>query len=342
MNDKMIERVRALLERAGHAETPEGERAACLAKADELMHKYRIERAMLNFDHRDQAKEIISKKIPVESTNEYTHILNSIYFSILRHAGAQVKMTYDGLTAVGYEEDIQFGMLLFTDVHREFVSRMFPSWDGWRSFEENVQRIKDSGRSWMDIVKMAPERYGLNANSGSRLRSAYKREYTKQGWELPKQQTRTPEKYRDSFASSFEDRILDRLRHYQKTNDGVDVNDKVSLAVRTDQERIREAFYDLYPEMRPATDEQKAAWRAQWKAEEEAEKARRAALTEKQREAEDLKAAREAERSRRHWARQQSRRRVDLQGAAAGQSAADNVNLDRSGRNIGKTNKELA
>lgn len=342
MNDKMIQRVRSLLERAGHAETPEEERAACLAKADELMHKYRIERAMLNFDHRDQAKEIISKKIPNEYSNEYSSILNSIYFSILRHAGAQVKMGYDQLIAVGYEEDIQFGMLLYTDVHREFVSRMFPAWDGWRSFEENVQRIKDSGRSWMDIVKMAPERYNLNANSGSRLRSAYKREYAKQGWEMPKQQTRTPEKFRDSFASSFEDRILNRLRHYQKTNDGVDVNDKVSLAVRTDQERIREAFYDLYPEMRPATDEEKALWRKQWQAEEEAEQKRRAALTPKQREAEDLKAAREAERSRRHWARQQSRRRVDLQGAAAGESAADNVNLDRSGRNIGKTNKELA
>lgn len=343
MNENVIAKVQKLLERAGHSEANEAERDACLAKADELMNKYRIERAMLNFDHREQSKPIVNREVEIDPAADFADEIKSMMARIFRHAGCQVSMGWRKVTVVGYEEDIVFGSMLWADVHREFVDKMFPRWDAWRDFDSNVQRIKDSGRSWMQIVEMAPENAGLNANSGSRLRSAYKREYARLGLEATKEHTRSPQRYRQSFASAFETELASRLRHYDAQNsDASDIGDKAALAVRTDNDRIREAFYDLFPNHRPKTAEERAEQDRKWEEERKAEEARRAALTDRQREAEDLKADREAERNRRYWARYDQKNRRDALGSAAGKSAANGINLDRSGRNIGRTDKELA
>lgn len=342
--DKRITTIQNLLTRASHSETPEGERQSCISKADELMAKYRIDRAMLNFEHKDKARPIVSREVPMEF-EEYTGVLKSICFSVYIHAGCQVNSAWRMITVVGYDEDITFGTMLWSNIYMDFVSKMFPTWDEWRTFDSNVQRIKDSGRSWMEIVNLAPVEAGLSASSGSKLRNAYKAEYKRLGIEPAKAQTRTPAKFRNSFADSFDATIRDRLARLKYDSEGCNVTLGYEVALQTDEDRVKAAFYDMFPGHRPMTAEERAARsaesQARFAAADEAERLRREGMTQKQRDAEDARARRENAKLDRWYRAHAARNAYDDMGYAAGKNAADSVNLSR-GNTVGRNDRELA
>jgi hypothetical protein len=89
-NESAIRRIQGLLERASHPETPKPERESCQELADKLIHKYRVDRAMLNFKKKDQAKEILTREYEPVRARDYGFILNGMQRECYRHAGVQL------------------------------------------------------------------------------------------------------------------------------------------------------------------------------------------------------------------------------------------------------------
>lgn len=332
MEDRIIQKIQALLERAGHPETPEGERIACEDKADVLMTKYRIERAMLNFKRTDTVREITNREFEAVQ-GDFAGTLNYIMYSVFQHSGCRATQAWKKITVVGYEEDIFFGEMLWVNIHREFVTRMLPSWSTSRTFDHNVYLLKESGKSWMEIVYAENEALGvkstLTAKSGSRLRTAYKRWAERIGAEVPKEQPRNPKLWRESFAQSFEASIYRRLREMKAKRTGEEqATEGAAVALIKDEDRIKAEFYRLFPDRDPENIKKRDA---EYEA---AEAARRAALTDAERVAED----RQRERDRARWARQSASWKPsprDQRGWEAGHNAASSVDLANGENRVG-------
>lgn len=326
-NEGQLRRIQGLLERAGHAETPEHEREACTAKADALMAKYRIDRAMLNFKHADQAREVVSRTQP-RNRMDYAGLLNGMMTTIFSHSGCRTKIKWEEMTVVGYEEDIFFGEMLWINVQRDFVTKMFPKWESHRKFDENVFIIKNAGYSWPQVRDMGLEHEAgdgtgklTEQNAGSKLRTAYKREAKRHGITVAsgKQQPMNPKLYRDSFAESYYSRMLSRLAELARENDPGP--GEYAIALQTDADRVARYFYELFPDDHPD------AMAARNRIAAEEERKRRERLSEADRRRED----REYER----WTKKKPKiRYADQNGWSAGAKAADQVNLSRS-NNVG-------
>ena len=248
-NERITIKIQALLERAQHPATGDEERQACMEKADALMAKYRIDRAMLNFDRKDTIREIISREMD-RNRSEYSAYLNSMMFRVYEHCGCKVASGYGKYTAVGYEEDIFFGDMLWATIQLEFARKMMPTWEASRPFDQNVFLLKESGKSWMEIVHMAPASERLNKNSGGRLRGAYKRWADKIGYAVPKEQPRQPKLWRESFAESFRVRLSERLWELSQKSKQ-DVGEQGALAIIKDEDRVLQEFYRLFPNLDP-------------------------------------------------------------------------------------------
>lgn len=320
-NESAMRRIQALLERAGHPETPEHERDACQEKADKLMQQHRIERAMLNFTRKDVPKEIMSKDID-RASGEYSNQLRQMQYAILKHAGCQAAVNWEVMTAVGYEEDIFFAEMLWAQVRLDFTSKMFPRWETWRSFDANVYEIKSAGYSWVQVCSMGMEHNAKDVtgvltmkNGGSKLRTAFKREAKRRGVVvLPgKQQPMKPQLWRDSFASSYRNTLENRLWALAEKNRGPREH---ALALQTDADRVLAEFYRLFPKLHPdyiAEEARKAR---------EAHEAWLAGMTPKER--------REWERDQRAWEKIATKKRyADPNAWQKGHEAASNVNVSR-------------
>lgn len=317
-NEKMVNRIQSLLERAGHPGTPEHEREACFEKADQLMAKHRIERAMLNFDRKDKVREIISTAVQFPE-GEHAGVMTRILQSVFRHSGCKLAYSFREYTVVGYEEDIFYGEMLWSSIYMDFVRKMYPKWNDEVGFDENVYVIKTAGYSWpqvreMGLAKRAMDRNGpLTAeNAGSKLRTAFKRHAKSIGQEvLPgKQQPMTPQLWRDSFAEAFAVRIDQRVYALSEKHapDG-----QGAIAIIRDEDRVLQEFYRLFPHLDPEVQKKKEA-------------ERRAALTKEERDAEDAY----WEKMSRKKAPRMKTRKANMAGWNAGHRAADSVNLNSS------------
>lgn len=332
--DRFLRRVQALLDLAGHPNTPEDERANALAKADAIMFERRIDDSMLRQSRTEKEKvgEIIQKDFDMGDHYEFLGEQKAMLSSVFGHFGCKIASNWKGVYVVGFERDIEMGEMMWLTIQRDFVTKLFPAWDKNLTVQENVYNIKSSGKSWMDIVHLAPEDAGLNKNSGGTLRSMYKREAAKRGVENV-EHSRTPAKYRATFSESFASRIQQRL--YQmglESKQGLkDRDESKSVALIKDEDLVAEEFYKLFEHLRPKSDaERKAAaeaWAKQREEERLAEEERRAKLTDRQRQMEDEKREREDERNRRRWAREDARSRPDVLGWRNGKDAADSVQL---------------
>lgn len=330
MTDRYINRVQKLLERASHPNTPGPERDECLRKAKIIMEEQRIDHAMLNFDRSDEdkRKDVDTREYLLENHFEYLGDQTEIMKTVFRTSGCKVRPSWNGVTAVGYRHDLDVAEMLWLNIQADYIQRMFPSWNTSLSVEENIFTLKSAGHSWMDIVKMSWEadpESKLNSNSGSYMRSCFNRQAAKRGI-VDYVHPRNPKKYRVSFSVSYSSRIVQRLREMERDSASARDESK-SLAIVKDEDFLAEEFFSLFPEMRPPSEEELAAWQAAADARRKAEEERRANMTQAQRDAEDAREERRAERERRRYERDQSRRRPDMLAWRNGHDAANQVNL---------------
>lgn len=324
-NERILDKITALLVKAGRDDTPEHERELCQQRADEMMTKYRIEMSMLSFTATDKEREVITHEVNSNVGTDFDGDLNSMMVAVFRHCGTQIARPLFGkFTAVGYESDLQYAEMMWASIYMHFISRMLPGWSPDRTFDHNVYLLKESGKSWMEIVHTAPAEEGLNANSGARLRGAYGR-WAEQIGAPTKAQPRNPKGWRESFVEGYSDRLRHRLWEMAvAAKETVAETPGAGLAIIKDSDRVDRAFWDMFPDYDPAVRQARSdAYAA-------AEAARLAARTPAEVRADE----REAERSQRAWERhtqtkayREGGRKVDYAGRSAGRSAANEVSL---------------
>ncbi len=125
-------------------------------------------------------------------------------------------------------------------------------------------------------------------------------------------------------------------------NSSEGVSEKGAIALRSSSDRVDEAFYDAFPNLRPMSKEDRARKDAEResriRAEQEAEQAKYDAMTDKQKAAYDAKKLREHERSVREYDAYQARHRPDPSGWANGHRAAQSADLTGGSHRVKKTN----
>jgi hypothetical protein len=117
-NDRMLRKVRALLDLAENAAATEEERNTAMATATEMMAKYGIDQAMANA--RGQIREeIIARRIDIlnpygyEKASLAAYIGDALNCQVVSH---RFGTTYNGVTMIGYQNDVARTEMLYTSL----------------------------------------------------------------------------------------------------------------------------------------------------------------------------------------------------------------------------------
>lgn len=359
--DKVLEQVRHLIAKIEHPNTPEAEREMCRQRADALMFRHAIDEAQISAEEKEAAKSRpMTAVIPVSAYwDQYRDELMILMQALAETnrcvaiAGIDYDSKQRAATVVGFESDVRFVEIMYTSIHLQFVSRIDPKWDPKRSEGENVRFLKECGVRWIDIARMGE----FDWPDGGLLMRIYKRQCKADGVEP--MATQRHDAYRASFADGFFSRLRsrlyeDRARREEQVKDYEDEtgNTGTALVLVDRKEAVNAAVYELFPHLKPLTKEEREEMRVKRMAEQAAEAAAATAareamlakMTPKQRErflakeeADRIRAEAKAEREWRTYRRQQARheaRTWDGDGYAAGQSAANAVNLG-GGKGVG-------
>lgn len=296
----MLDRVARLIEQAEQfrRHNEEGSASAALARADAIMLKYAIDRSMAEAARKDPSERQtpISKKIPfVSEWSEFYEGLQLMICNIAKHCRVKVvtgpQLVEPIATLVGFPEDVEYCQMLWTSVYLQFVSKIDPKWDPELSAEENVKILKDAGRKWGRIAEDANAHgFPCTANDG-RLKAAYRRQCRIEGVE-PTAHTQRHVAYRASYAKAFSARIAARLREQRKAQEEtVAATPGSAVALRDRFADVLQAFYELFPHLRPRTAEEREKagreWREWWDGLSDKEKARYEKMRARQRQAQE-------------------------------------------------------
>jgi hypothetical protein len=257
--DDIMRKVQAMLDRADHPNTPEGEADVCRAKAEKWMAEYRIEESeliasgALNDEiHRPGSKHIVV--CPAESPymNDYWRIM----VTVAAHVGARVHYKFafkEGTleymlygVIVGYEADIRFAEALFTNARLLFGDRMEPKVNPNLSDEDNVYRLRSSGMERIKIAKVMG--YGDTGSATAKVTRLYKRACEARGEDpILTGRGMSVVVFREQYAKGFTTEFQSRCYRAHQAADST--GGALVLADRKD--RINDAFYELFPDLRP-------------------------------------------------------------------------------------------
>jgi hypothetical protein len=338
--EKILDKVRKMLNLADNPGATDEERAAFIEKADHLMVKYAIDAAMLEAEMTPE-----ERRRPVSETFEaYSSwtTWDTKFRTILVQLGkgCRIRAANTGywgtLSIVGFQEDISYFKMLWTTIYLDFLSKLDPKWNVNFGDDENIYNFVRSGKKWEYIAEICRD-HDINMPwpDGGRLKRAYHRHQKKIG-EPPRSHTGRHEAYRESFAEGFTMEICRRLSNLREEAEEQVKSSGAEIVLWRAQEDVDALFYELHPELSPEArrarlakyEEEAAAARA-------AEERRRAALTPRQRLAEDRKRERDREiqmrKDARYWNSAQrnveAARRYDPTGLRVGEAAARDVDL---------------
>jgi hypothetical protein len=256
---------------------------------------------------------------------DFFETYRSMLGDIARHCRVRVvTKAYRGeAVLVGFPEDVEYVQMLWTSAHLTFVSKIDPSWDSSRTVDENVKILKEAGRKWGYIAEQANTNgFECTANDG-RLKAAYRRQCKAEGVPATAH-TQRHAAYRAAFAQSFSYTIYSRLQRMRAANaETVASTPGSALALRDRMSDVNEMLYQLFPHLRPMSEEDREKAMAEL-LRQEAE--RLASMTPAQRAAHERAKARQDARYRAQWEREQAKVQ-DRAGSAAGSAAAATVDL---------------
>jgi hypothetical protein len=258
--ESMMRKIRAMLERADHPNTPAPEADTARRKAEAMMHKYRIEESMLAESEPEKGVVPVFREWPLYPVGAaYDTVYLSLISYIGSHVGIRIKCAYkimgedaDGFAvgsaqvvvqAVGYDVDLRYAEFLYQSARSVFVSHMEPKVDPNLSDEENVYRLRSAG---MERIKVA-EMMGW-VKGGAKVTRLYKAACEARGEEpVLTGKGNMMGAFRESYANHFKTEFWLRLN---RAKDGVDVT-AGALVLAGRKENVDEAFYNLFPEHRP-------------------------------------------------------------------------------------------
>lgn len=329
----MIARVERCIEQAKEFERfgEEGSAQAAYARADAIITKHRIDRALINMSEKDKTRrdKPIRVDISFDFATDFASDLSNVLASILSHCDCKgvIREWKNQITIVGFEPDIEYAQMLWASVVLAFASKINPTWDPERPADENIKVLKEAGRKWQYIADFANKNgFECTANDG-RLKAAYRRQCRLEGVE-PTAHTQRNAAYRAAYAESFCVGIRARLCEMKRSADDVAAQGEpgTAVALRNRSQDVFDLYYELFPHLRPMSDEERAKRRAEYEEEQARLAEMLAAMTPKQRAAHEARQRREDARNRAQWEREAARRQ-DAAGSKAGRNAARSVDL---------------
>lgn len=176
--EKILDRVAKLLERANHKNTDAPERDACLKKADSLMMQHQIDEAMLSARTAGRsapAEPIVAEAVFVNKEDEFYGVLAHVIsvFMGLCKVRVIVSESYDRdaegdliwsegglirkntLKICGFPDDVEYFRMLWTSAFLVFSSKLSPRWDNAHTLAWNIRVQKESGVKWGSIYDLA-------------------------------------------------------------------------------------------------------------------------------------------------------------------------------------------
>lgn len=278
--EKVLSRVRALLERANHPGTPETEADACRLKADEYMQEYAIEQAELDATRpaADRIKPEYSLIKIVEPGNPLWEQLTDLASRLALHC--RCRDVFYGMKSkgrlgidiglIGYAADIKYFEMLYTSLYLQLSANLEPKPNPFKSLAENVYILHEAGVKWRRMANLLNREWdemdtqadiaGRGAAwrkevrpskdqpgvlipwpDGHRLINLYRKHCREIGEEPHAIQS--PINYQRNFAESFRERVSMRLWEMDARNNGAGT----ALALRRDliNEKYEEMFKDI-------------------------------------------------------------------------------------------------
>jgi hypothetical protein len=252
--DDMMRKVEGLLAKADSTDSPQ-EADALRETAERIMVKYKIEqedlitRGDLRIDGLNvMFEEFNAYKWSSDYGTTYHHLLSFA----MHHCGVMGVWTgYDGdfrtITLIGYEADLRYAKALFMDARLHFADRMEPKYDASLSDEENVYRMRNAG---MERPRIA-EVMGWGRVKAQKVTTVYKRACAARGEDpLLVGKSTNVKDYRAAYATGFTNEFWKRLdlarNAIEKEIEGS------GLVLHGRKERIKEAMYQRWPELRPS------------------------------------------------------------------------------------------
>jgi hypothetical protein len=251
--DRMLGKIRKMLARADHPNTPEDEAKTSRRMAEEMMAKYRIDESMA-VQSGLHAIVPVSREMPVcPASSPYAREYLTIAAMILRHAGCRGAWSskfIDGdytavFTGYGYDSDLRFAEMLYQSARIAFAARMEPTRDPGLSDEDNVYNMRQAG---MERIKIA---HAMGWAKASRVTGLYVKACAARGEEPILIGKGTDNKtYREQYATGFTNELYMRLN---AARNGVNTGG-AELVLAGRKEAVDEAYYADNPWARPAAD----------------------------------------------------------------------------------------
>lgn len=253
--DDILRKVQALISRADHPNTPPAEAEAARAKAEMLMLKYRIEETQLGDAGKLQGFVPVWRTITLvdyrsEFRRHYQLMMQAIIehldirgLFLMTHTAGQYKLVAE---IVGYESDLRFAELLFTQCALAFSKRLEPVYDPELSDQLNAYLLRMAG---MEGRRIAMAIYGSDVrNLRPKVRAMFKKEALARG-ENPDVllgKGNSVKTFRTSYAEGFVSELYNRMwtMRTARSGDG-------TLVLKSRREAVDEAFYTKYPQYRP-------------------------------------------------------------------------------------------
>lgn len=226
--------------------------------AEGLMAKYRIDQADLMA--RDQFTDTpLSKAFVLLGDDRNTSFDSwnySLFLRIVEHCDcrgygeykwdAESRRTRLQATMVGFSGDVGYAELLWSSAHLAFITHVDPKPDPSLSEAENIYRLRKSGMPRKDVAALL---WGAWTHSNSaKVGRIFKEEARRRG-EDPEVMGKgfDNDMYREAYAREFVWTVTDRLRIARDAAEA----QAGALVISGRKERVDEAFYELFPSLRP-------------------------------------------------------------------------------------------
>ena len=250
--DDLLRKIQGLLAKA-EATQFEGEREVFMAKADELMMKYRIElwevqqRQSGRISERDPIIKDFDYKFAFESGPfaEIADPLWTIFLATARFCNCVVvfhKQHYSGerreyasyvVPVIGTESDLGYFSLLFSSIMTQLVDQIRPKWDENIDYYQNLRKFKEAGWNWLEIGALA-QQHGhhtdVTTDKARHLTAhAYRRWCTRTGVDQNYSNWNT---YRRNFGAGFANTISTRMDDMRSAEVKKDSTGSMEVALR--------------------------------------------------------------------------------------------------------------
>lgn len=252
----MLAKVRALLDTAESLREQGNEAAANTyeAKAHALREKYALEEEALIAKEPTSVLPVYEEIVVVQRGSKFQQEYVNMFYYVAKHAGIRqvFEWKHNGqgyaVTAcvVGYESDIRYAELLYTNARLVFAEKLEPKVLPHLSEQVNVYRLRAAG---IERVRVADMVWGNRDKANlAKVGRLYKAECKARGEEaLLSGRGVTGAVYREQYATEFTWTLDRRLRRAQDAAGQFGGG----LVLHGRKERVDEAFYERYPDLRP-------------------------------------------------------------------------------------------